>query len=154
MTARKPPEEHKQSGQPTKYKPEYCELAKNYAIMGATDEQIAVFLKVSVATIGNWKNKHPKFLEALKEGKAIADHEVIKSLRQRAIGYEHKEDKIFQYEGQPVRVPTIKHYPPDPMAAKLWLYNRDPENWKDKREIDHTLKTPIIHFDKSDLEVL
>ncbi len=34
----------------------------------------------------------------------------------------------------------IKHVPPDPGAAKLWLTNRDRDNWKDKREdtLEHT----------------
>ena len=34
-------------------------------------------------------------------------------------------------------VPYIEHYPPDTTAASLWLRNRQPNKWRDKREIDH-----------------
>ncbi|MCY1295079.1 hypothetical protein D9M70_444010 [compost metagenome] len=34
-----------------------------------------------------------------------------------------------------VRVPTVKHYPPDPGAAIFWLKNRQPELWKERVEV-------------------
>jgi hypothetical protein len=57
-------------------------------------------------------------------------------LYQKALGYSHPEDKIFICDGDPVIVPTIKHYPPDTMAASLWLRNRKSSKWKDKTETD------------------
>jgi hypothetical protein len=46
----------------------------------------------------------------------------------------------MQYEGQPIEVEYIQHYPPDTQAASLWLRNRQPGKWRDvqKGERDHT----------------
>jgi len=65
---------------------------------------------------------------------------VVRSLFQRACGYSHPEDKIFQHEGNPVVVPTTKHYPPDATSAIFWLKNRDPANWRDK--VEHEVELP------------
>ena len=48
-------------GQPTLYKPEYCELAHNYCLLGATNEVLAGFFGVTRRTIQNWIATHPDF---------------------------------------------------------------------------------------------
>lgn len=121
---------------PTSYKPEYANQAIHLTKLGATDSQLAEFFSVSEQTINSWKKKHPKFLESLKEGKSIADNEVKKALYQRAIGYSHLEDKIFNNGGEALIVETTKHYPPDTVACIFWLKNRDPENWREKPDAD------------------
>lgn len=126
------------AGQPTKYKKEYNELAYKFCLLGATDKQLADFLDVSEATINNWKMKEPEFLESIKKGKHRADAEVAEALYKRALGYEHTEDKIFNANGKPLVVPTMKHYPPDTAAAFIWLKNRKNKEWRDKQEIEHT----------------
>jgi len=133
-------------GRPTKYKPEYCEQAYNYALLGVTDTQLSEFFGISEATLNTWKHEHPEFLESLKEGKAGADCKVAKSLYQRALGYEHPEDKIFpgNSEDGPLIVPTIKHYPPDTTAAIFWLKNRQSGKWRDKTETEHTGNVKIV----------
>jgi hypothetical protein len=65
----------------------------------------------------------------------VADSQVAEKLFQRGMGYTHDEEKIFLYEGQPVRVQTKKHYPPDTQAASLWLRNRQPDKWRDRTDI-------------------
>ena len=104
---------------------------------GCTDKELAEFFGVEEKTINNWKQAHPEFLQSLKDGKAKADSQVERSLFERATGYSHPEDKIFQYEGVPVVVPTVKHYPPDTTAAIFWLKNRRPEQWREKIEHEH-----------------
>lgn len=122
-------------GRPSKYKPEYAEQARKACLLwGGTDEELARFFDVDVATIYRWKNEHDEFCEAVKQGKAMADANVAQRLFERAMGYSHDEDKIFQYEGEPVVVPTVKHYPPDTTAAIFWLKNRQPERWREKTE--------------------
>lgn len=132
-------------GRPTKFKIEYIEQARNYSYLGATDDQMAQFFGIDVRTLHRWKKDHDGFCHALKEGKEIADAKVAKSLFERATGYEHKEDKIFNNNGQPLIVPTTKHYPPDATAMIFWLKNRQPELWRDKREevFDNQDKAPI-----------
>jgi len=86
-----------------------------------------------------------EFCNALKAGKSSADDRVERSLYERANGYTHVEDKIFMHEGQPVIVPTKKHYPPDTTAGIFWLKNRRAEDWREKQEVEHkglTLQLP------------
>jgi hypothetical protein len=125
-------------GRPTKYQPEYPEQAAKLCTLGAKDTDLANFFDVSVATINNWKIEHPEFLESLSAAKQAADARVVRSLYERATGYNHPEDKIFQFEGSPVIVPTIKHYPPDTTACIFWLKNRNQAEWRDKQDIEHS----------------
>lgn len=134
------------AGRPTKYDDIDLKLVERLCKLGLTDKQLAEALNISEATLNNWKLEHPKFLESIKEGKVIADANVAAKLYDRACGYSHKEDKIFQYEGQPLIVPTIKHYPPDTAAAFIWLKNRQPEIWRDKQEIEHSGEKNIVVF--------
>jgi hypothetical protein len=122
-------------GRPSVYRAEYASQANKLCLLGATDRELADFFEVSEATVNTWKQRHPAFLDSIKEGRKAADAKVARSLFERACGYSHPEDKIFQYEGAPVIVPTTKHYPPDTMAASLWLRNRRPDLWRDKQEI-------------------
>ena len=123
-------------GRPTDYDPMFVEQARKLCELGAKDEEIADFFEVNVRTIYRWKNEHPEFCQSLKVGKDIADDLVERSLYQRALGSSHAEDKIFLHDGEPVIVPTVKHYAPDTTAAIFWLKNRRPERWRDKREIE------------------
>ena len=36
-----------------------------------------------------------------------------------------------------VYAPYTEHHPPDANAAFRWLMNRQPERWRDKREVEH-----------------
>ena len=124
-------------GRPTKYKDEYPKQAEKLCLLGATDEEIADFFEVNALTIYRWKAKHPDFCKALKAGKEHADERVERSLYQRAIGYTHDEDKIFNDGGKALIVPTKKHYPPDTTAGIFWLKNRRKDDWRDKVDHEH-----------------
>lgn len=129
----------------SKYKPEYDELAYNYSLLGAIDKQMAEFFGVTEQTINNWKNDHPSFFESMSLGKAQADAMVAKSLYQRAVGYSHPETKIATRDGQITdTLDVVKHYAPDTAAASFWLKNRQPDIWRDKKEVvfDNGAVTP------------
>lgn len=123
---------------PTKYQKAYAEQARKLCLLGYTDDQLADFFEVAVSTIQKWKLDHPEFSDSIKKGKAIADGDVVDSLYQRAMGYEHPEDDIRAVEGKIVITPTTKHYPPDTTAAIFWLKNRQKAQWRDKQEIEQT----------------
>jgi hypothetical protein len=123
-------------GRPTKYKPEYAEQAFKLCLLGSTDEEMADFFNISVATLYNWKNDYPEFLEAIKNGKIKADADIANSLYNRAKGYKQQTVKVFQYQGDPVIVPVVEHIPPDTGAAMAWLKNRQPKRWRDR--VEHT----------------
>lgn len=133
-------------GRPTKYREEYAEQAYKLCLLGATDAEMADFFAVTESTINKWKLDYPEFSESSKRGKVMADANVAQRLYERACGYEHEEDKIFQYEGAPVVVPTRKYYPPDTQAASLWLRNRQPGKWRDKTDLD-------VRVDKTEFDI-
>lgn len=126
---------------PTKYKEDYATQAQVLCAKGFTDLDMAEAFGVSVRTIDNWKEEHEEFLQSIKSGKALADQRVERSLYERATGYEHPEDKIFNNGGEALRVETTKHYPPDATALIFWLKNRKPKEWREKSEVDHNIKT-------------
>ena len=99
-------------GRPSEFDPAMCEQVTKLCLLGATDEQLADFFEVCVATIYNWKLKHPEFVEAIREGKEDADAKVAKSLYQTAI------------DGNTT-------------AQIFWLKNRRSKEWRDKQEINH-----------------
>lgn len=123
-------------GAPTKYKPEYVDLAYKFCLMGATDARLAELFEVSVDTIYQWKNTHPEFSESIFSGRDKADAEIANSLYHRAKGYSHKEVDIKMYQGEIIQTEVVKHYPPDTAAASLWLRNRQGGRWREKVEVD------------------
>jgi len=143
--------EKSKGGRPSKFNQEMLEQARKLALLGATDEQVADFFEVTKQTINNWKQSHPEFFASLKEGKDELDNQVVKSLFHRAMGYSHPEDKIFNAGGEPMVVPTTKHYPPDTTAAIFWLKNRQPENWRDKTEVTQTNIIDIEEVDEFEM---
>lgn len=127
-------------GRPSKYKEEYCKQAEKICLLGATDEFLADYFEVNVSTLNEWKVRHPEFREAIKKGKDDADLKVAESLYYRACGYSHKEEKVFNNQGEIVTHETTKHYAPDPTALIFWLKNRQPKQWRDKQELDVNAK--------------
>lgn len=131
-------EDKKGVGRPSAYKPEYAEKVYKLCLLGAKDKEIAEIFDIAESTLNLWKKEHEEFSESIKRGKDDADSNVADRLYQRAMGYEHPEDQIFQYQGKPVVVPTTKHYPPDSTAAIFWLKNRQRGKWSDKTETELT----------------
>lgn len=116
--------------------------AWSMAAMGATNEDIADAIGISKRTIIRWTKDHESFCKALAEGKAVSDAKVIKSLYQRATGYDYTEEKkVVEVDKdgnvKPIRIETVKkHVPPDVAAQCFWLKNRQREHWKDRPQDD------------------
>lgn len=122
-------------GGPSKFKPEYIEIATRLCERGLTDAEIAGVLGVSEPTIHSWKLRHEEFALALKGSKVVTDEKVKASLLQRATGFERKVQKATASG----KVVTIEeYYPPDVRAQQLWLQARDPE-FKPVQQHKHTL---------------
>lgn len=130
------------AGRPTDYKAEYAAQAEKLCALGATDIELADFFQVSTRTIYRWRNSIPEFCQAVTCVKEAADVRVERALYNRAVGYSFESEKIFNHQGEIIRAPTTEHVPPDPSAAKLWLTNRKPENWRDKQA--HSSRWPHV----------
>ena len=136
---------NKKRGRPSSFRPEFEEQARKLAMLGLTDVEMAKFFGVAERTFHDWKKAHPEFLQALNEGKEIADADVAMSLYRRATGYSHEDAHVSMYQGEVTITPLTKHYPPDPTAMIFWLKNRQPSKWRDKPnpEDDDTTPPPV-----------
>lgn len=111
---------------------------EGWARDGLTNAQIAHNIGIAEGTIYAWMKDHPKIDEALKKGKEVIDRQVENALLKRALGYEYEEVKIEQTEDGYKRTVTTKLQAGDTTAQIFWLKNRKPEEWRDKREIEHS----------------
>jgi transcriptional regulator with XRE-family HTH domain len=127
-------------GRPSSYDPAMLPKIEEMAKAGATDEELADYIGVSVNTVYRWKNEHRDFRYAIKAGKAEADERVERSLYRRALGYEIDSVKIFcdAKTGEVTQVPYKEYIQPSDTAAIFWLKNRKKEEWRDKIETEHT----------------
>lgn len=143
MTQKINESEKKKRGRKSLYQEEYANQALKLCLLGATDKELAEFFSVSEQTLNKWKKDFPEFLESLKKGKSIADANVASKLYNRAIGYDY-EEKHYETKQPKKDVPPElveakrikKHVPADTTAAIFWLKNRQPEKWRDRKEVD------------------
>jgi hypothetical protein len=107
-------------GRPSKYKPEYCEQAYKFCLLGCTDVELSDFFGITERTLNRWKHDHSEFCQSLKDGKENADNEVAQSLYNKAVGG-------------------------DTTAMIFWLKNRRKAQWRDKQEHEHSGKIEHEH---------
>jgi hypothetical protein len=104
-------------GQPTLYKPEYCELAHNYCLLGATNEVLGDFFGVTRRTIQNWIATHPDFAEAVRRGRAVADARVVRALFDRAWDFSRHLSRTTLYRGKEQTVTDMVLFAGHPLSA-------------------------------------
>ena len=122
---------------PTKYNVELTpKLAYWMAHAGLTDIQMAEELGVNEDTIYEWKKVHPAFSEALKSGKETPDAQVESALLKKALGYEYDE-----YHGKLGEMRKVQH--PDTVACIFWLKNRQPDQWRDVKDINQGMTKEV-----------
>lgn len=117
-------------------------IAWALALEGKTDVQIAEIIGITERTLNNWKSAHESFFQSLKNGKEVADVEVVKSLYNRAIGKVVVKNKKVIVEmapdgtQRPARIETTEQpVPPDVTAAIFWLKNRRPDKWRERHDV-------------------
>lgn len=93
--------------------PEAAALAQQ----GLTDKEIAEQLGVHVSTFWRWFNEHPHLREAVRAAGKTANSRVKMSLYDRAINGSDT-------------------------ASIFWLKNREPDEWRDRRETEIIVPDP------------
>ncbi len=158
------------AGRPTDYKPEYVNIAFNFALLGATDKELAAALEVNVDTINEWKKAHPEFSVSINDGKAKADARVASALYKIATGYIARETTFEKVgpgddtievgeEGMETieqdlykKKVVVKDIAPNVAAINIWLKNRrgkvdpDAQRWADKVETEHSGSVEITQI--------
>jgi transposase-like protein len=119
----------------SKYRPEiHPDVAAFLARRGLTLREVAKELEINLKTLNRWRKTHPEFSKALDQGRMVADARVEGTLIRKALGYTYSTERMSR-SGEKVRVDVTE--PPDTTAIIFWLKNRLPEEWRDRREIDH-----------------
>ncbi len=129
------------TGRPTKYSVDLFPRIELAVKLGATDKEVAALIDVNEDTLHEWKKKHVEFSEFLKECKTITDSDMEHSLRKRAMGctttekkvirrFDREKDSMELYEESEI----VKEHAPDTKAIERWLFNRNPDRWKNKLE--------------------
>lgn len=142
-------------------------LAYQFALLGASNKQIAENLSIDLNTLNHWISTDPDFKDALAKGKMPADAKVAKALFRSAIGYSHPDTvvlsnvvKEYDAEGhvirsynEPLLVSVIKHYPPNAGAALKWLTIRQRAmGWSDNQTVNLIQDITVQHqIDLSDM---
>lgn len=129
------------------------ELIECWARDGLTDEQIANNLGVAYSTFKEYKKNYSDISAALKKGKEIIDYQVENALLKRALGYEYEE---ITYEHGEETKRVVKQVAPDTTAQIFWLKNRKPQQWRDKRDIEHSgnINNPYSELTTEELKKL
>ena len=65
----------------------------------------------------------------MRDGRAIADGRVARSLYERAVGYRHTVERILFHRGEEKRITSTVQHPPDTQACIFWLRNRCRSGW-------------------------
>lgn len=124
-------------GPDSKYMPEMDDQAFKLALLGLTNEEIAVFFGIDRSTWYRWLKEHDGLRDAVYRGREIADAEVAHSLYRRAVGVKVTSERAFKdKKGEIVIAKTVTELPPDTSAALNWLGNRRRQKWAkaDERE--------------------
>ena len=124
-------------GQPTAFRDEFVDQAGRLAKLGLTDAEQAEFFQVSERCFHGWKKAHPDFLQALTDGKTVADARVADSLYRSAVG-EHLVAEVREVREDPdgtTTTRTVSKAAPSVAAGIFWLKNRRPKDWRDKVEV-------------------
>lgn len=111
---------------------------EEWASMGLSNLQIANNMNIGDATLYDWQNKHPEFRDTIKRGKYKVDLQVENALFKKALGTEYTEVKKVYKNGKVIGEERVtKQLAPDTTAQIFWLKNRQPQDWRDRRHIEH-----------------
>jgi hypothetical protein len=104
--------------------PEKVAIIARLAALGYLANEIADILGVTRMTMWRWRAMEPGVSKALSIGHESANARVELSVYQMAIGYDREEEEIKVIDGEVVRVPVTRYYPPNPTAAAFWARHK------------------------------
>lgn len=111
------------------------DIMKELYTVGKTDQEVANILRIDESQITRWKQKDPDFYMSIKDWKVEADKVVEQSLYKSAKGFNRTVEKIDK-DGCIHEI--TEEQPPNPTSMIFWLKNRQPKQWRDKQEVEHS----------------
>lgn len=154
-------------GRKSKYD-EFCaphiDEIEKWVSAGATDEEIAAALGISLTSIYEYKKKYPKFAKAFTRGREKVVIEIKAALLKKALGFNYEEEKrVGKKDAKGENVILVEKYtrycPPSETAAGMLLRNYD-KTWMDNdqtsidmRQQEHDLRKAIAEANNMDLNI-
>lgn len=121
-----------------KYSPETTEKLVKHLKKGSTITSACQAVGIHKDTFYEWMEKKSDFSDAIKKAMAIPDRKVENSLFKMAKGFFKVKEK--HYEGEDLKLVKVieKKMLPNVTASIFFLKNRNPEEWKDRHNLDLT----------------
>lgn len=132
------------------YRPVYCRIAYQMALLGATPEDLARTFNVAESTIYRWLDRYQEFAIAWEGGKNYADSQVAAAIYKRALGFSVVIDDYRTEKGNLVKVDKTLVFPPDMSAAMFWMTNRQSDKWKREVIVEAPINPAIIDHEQMD----
>lgn len=107
-------------GQPTTYRPEYCDLVVQTGAEGRTIIQMVVDCKTNRVTFNDWRRANPEFDKAVKEGLTLAQAWWEEQGRQGTMG----------------KIPGFQS-----TAYIFQMKNRFRQDWNDRVTVEGSIET-------------
>lgn len=129
-------------GRPTSFDPDELPRVTKLCLLGMTNEQLALSLKVDVRTIDRWIASDAEFCRAVKAGREDADGNIVKSLYASGLGGVQLVDEVVTLktrhpdgtvEERAEVIEVQRYIQPNVTAQIFWLKNRQRERWRDVR---------------------
>lgn len=115
-------------GRPPEYKTEYCQMLIDHMTKGLSFESFAGKIKTCRATLYNWVDKYPDFIDAKKTG---ADASLLFWEQHGIDGlYSTKEDEYDEKTGR------LKKSVSKSLNSAVWIVNmKNRHKWTDRVEV-------------------
>lgn len=109
---------------------------------GVSDTEMCYQVGISPDTLRKWKRNNQEFVDDCMNWEKSAVSMIKRSLFDMAMGYERVE-KIFNNAGEQIGTKTV-HVPANFNAAKFYLCNKAPDEFKDRIELEgHMNHVPV-----------
>ena len=139
-------ERKKRTGVPTKWDPKFTKIAFQFALLGATEVQVAQALDVKSCSIAYWKKVHPEFKEAWENGKDKADAKVVESFYNNCHDRYVLEEEAKVVGGEVKIVEVRKFHRGDKWAQSRWLSLRCRGEWTEAQRFEITNNSTNINI--------
>ena len=124
----------------------------NYCLLGATNKELGRMFGVDERTINRWLVTKPEFRQAVKAAARMPTRTLPARFIAKPPAPGHSPPSRSSRKSKSCRTAARSSpstpFPPDTAAAFIWLKNRQPHRWRDKKEVhetgDHASQQPVV----------
>lgn len=129
--------------------PHDLERIEELAAGGLSKYEIAESLGISRQTLHEYCRANPDYTDAITRGKEKSIPKVENSMHKLARGYTVQEEDIRVIGKKVVRIPILKHYPPNERAQHLILQHAETGSWRQRQDVELHFPEPLILKDQA-----